>query len=196
MTTLLTDEDIAAMEPSPTRNKNVYLSRGLVLTVRPAGKKVFEVRAMLKRGDGWTKPIRRMLGEWPEMSLDVARMQARHYVELAGQGIDFRRTKEEVAARQAAYLAERHAATRTERERRALMREVERQARAEAKRMKAEEAKRKLDALAALREVEAKIKREAAALKVPTHKPRPRAPQPEPTQMAPRRTLFDMPWGK
>jgi hypothetical protein len=129
------------------------------------------------------------------MSLDVARMQARHYVELASQGIDFRRTKEEVAARQAAYLAERHAATRTERERLALLREVERQAKAEARRIKAEEEQRRREAVAALKALDAKVRREASMLDVELPRQRQRKPELETTEVPPRRTLFDMPWG-
>lgn len=130
-----TDERIAEIPSTPPRAFRVHV--GLDLTVRANGRKYFDVRAVLKN-QGWTKNIRRMIGEWPQMSLAEAQAQAVYYRQLASKGVDFRRSQAELARLTKAYMAAKHADLRDAKRLKVEARMLQRQAREEARRLKAE----------------------------------------------------------
>ena len=181
-----TDERIAEIPSTPPRAFRVHV--GLDLTVRANGRKYFDVRAVLKN-QGWTKNIRRMIGEWPQMSLAEAQAQAVYYRQLASKGVDFRRSQAELVQLTKAYMDAKHADLRDAKRLKVEARMLQRQAREEARRLKAE-----------ARRAEREHERQQRQAVLDTAKPK-RAvasttPSPELSGALTRQKLLNIPWSK
>ena len=94
--TAWTEQEIENLPTPVQRKKNYYLGKGLTVVVTPIGGRYFTLYATLTSREGWFKRVQRMLGYWPEMSLDEARRQALYYRTLVENGADIRRNREEI----------------------------------------------------------------------------------------------------
>ena len=94
--TVWTEQEIENLPTPAQRKKNYYLGKGLTVVVMPTGKRYFTLYATITTSDGWFKRVQRMLGYWPEMSLDEARRQALYYRTVAESGVDIRRDRAEI----------------------------------------------------------------------------------------------------
>ena len=177
-----TDERIAEIPSTPPRAFRVHV--GLDLTVRANGRKYFDVRAVLKN-QGWTKNIRRMIGEWPQMSLAEAQAQAVYYRQLASKGVDFRRSQAELVQLTKAYMDAKHADLRDAKRLKVEARMLQRQAREEARRLKAEARRAERQQRQAVLDA-AKPKRAVVST----------TPSPELSGALTRQKLFNIPWSK
>ena len=182
-----TDERIAALTAREYPH-NVRVAVGLDLTIRPDGRKFFTVRAQLRDENGWVKPIRRQIGQWPQMSLDAARAQAVYYRQLAQKGVDFRRSKAELSDLTRQYMAAKHVDIREKKRLQQEARVLRQQAIAEARHTKQVAAKAERERKKQQRQAE----REAA--KQPPK--RKRYTTPELKVALSRQKITSMPWSK
>jgi len=107
MKTALTDRAIKAARPAAKAyDMHDAVVPGLALNVLPSGVKRF---VLIKRFPGGKHPTRRALGAYGELTLEAARIKARHWLELIARGIDpadeVERLKREQDARRATTLA-------------------------------------------------------------------------------------------
>src|SRR6516162_3954519 len=83
----LTDRKLKSLKPAPAGKRYDLRDelRGLAVRVNDEGRKSF---VLIARFPGSPNPTRRALGEYPTMTLERARAEARRWHQLLGEGID------------------------------------------------------------------------------------------------------------